>query len=510
MRFILITILLFSTILSFSQNKPTIDLASSVNLFNGKTIHSTGRSLALGGVESPLGASIYSAVVNPAGFGVYRRSAFNVTIGYNVVKIKSTAMGLGLPMASESEVTKTSINSLGAVFLNDVEDGIVKNSAFAVTYNKLKDYNYEFEYKGRVASGGKRNSYLETVGNSVQGDYWTSNVIDFNAGELITNDEGILAYWGYVVKPVDETDLNATLYYIDHSTEPSVISEQVISTGSKSSWDFSYGANLDDKLFLGLGLGLGIISNRVEKSYSESLETYPGDGLIGFSTRQISTNRGYGLNLKLGTIYRVNDNVRLSYAFHTGTKYRMTEEYQASIETVFDSLGDTWLATVKTANVNTRYSYKEPWKMNFGGAYFFSNKKGFVALEVNFQSYKKTKLVGGAFDWTEENQEIKNRYKNAVNYKLGCEYRKGLGRYRFGISVFGDPDKDAKFSRFMIGGGAGVKWKQFYMDFGLAYENHQFEYAPYELLDNSEPKLDNILTQMHYNITIGFSIEKEE
>lgn len=350
MKILLSTILTLQILLGFSQNKPVTDLVSEAKFLNGRSVHGSGRSLALGGAESPLGASVHSSVVNPAGFGLYRRSDFNITLGFNAVDTKSSFQGLAAPTSFPTSVNKLSATSFGVALRNDVENGLVKSSAFGLTYNKLIDYDYEYEYTGRVASGGRRTSFFEAVGNTRQIDYYQPDVIDLS-GNIQTNDIGALAYWGYVVLPIDELDPDETDYYIGSPEGSSIISEKVTSSGSKNSWDISYGANIDDKLFWGAGIGLGVISHRLEKLYSEVVENYPGDGLREFSMRQVTTNRGFGLNLKAGLIYRANDNIRLSYAFHTATRYRMTEEYSANIQTIFDSLSITYLAIAQTLSL---------------------------------------------------------------------------------------------------------------------------------------------------------------
>lgn len=504
-----ILLLVFSSLKS--QDKPVTNLVNNVKFFNSKTIHGSARSIALGGVESALGASVQSTVVNPAGIGLYRRSDYSITTAVNSGNIKSSGNNLVLAPISNDNVMKFSATSLGVVLNNEVEDGIVKSSSFAVTYNKLADYDYSMEYEGRVSSGGRRVSFFENFGNPRQGDLWGTDVYDPLNGSLVTNDVSALVYYGFVIRPLDIMDPNQTDYIVDHPRETSVIYESVESSGSKNSWDFAYGLNLDDKLFLGLSIGLGVITQRLERRYEEVVAPYPGDGLIGFEMRQTITNRGYGLNLKLGAIYRLNDQVRLSYSFHSATNYQMTEEYSASIQTLFDSLGTiTYFASAQTTGINTEYEYREPWKMNIGGAFFFLDKKGFLSTELEYQSFSLSNLSGGTVNWSEENKAISQRYKGVFNYKLGGEYRKGKGRYRVGIAVFGNPDKDQKFNRYMLSLGAGVKWRQFYIDFGTAYENHQFEFSPYELQNGRQPKLSNKLNRMHFSLTLGFTFKGDE
>ncbi len=459
----------------------------------------SSRVQSLGGAQVSLGGDYSSAYSNPAGLGMYHRSEFTFTPGFNSSNINSTYLG---NTVKDSNV-KVIIPGASLVFYSPVEDrGSFLGGAFGISYNRTNNFNQSFTYEGI----NKDNSIIDGFIEDANG--YTTSQFDSNGSQY--NTPTGLAYYNYLID--SQNNLNPpgdkTLYFTDIGSIPTQ-HEQVVSQGSQSQVNLSYGANFNDKLFLGFGIGLTSLNYSNNKTYSE---TFTGDPYLNKLTlSEDITTRGSGINATLGVIYKPLDLFQLGASIVTPTSYSLSDSYQAKMSTnwkyfpygaAYQPVGD-----ISTDVILTDYSLSTPWKFSGGGT-FFLKKYGFVTADVELINYGSNSYSSSSVSFDYDNTQIKKLYATTINYRVGAEFRLNKLRFRGGYNLMPDPNKtiqnniDNSYQSVSIG--VGYKTAKFYIDAATIFSQGNFSYRPYVVSSNLTPLVTAKQNNTLVMVTVGF------
>jgi hypothetical protein len=216
-------------------------------------VFGTARSIALGGAMGALGADFSVVNVNPAGTGAYRSSEFLISGMILAQKTSAELVDGGIP-ASENSDTRFAISNIGVVFATQPRNRTWKASNFAIGYNKVADYNLDFNYSGR-----NRGSIT---------DRWAENAQNVPPSELNAFEE-LLAYETGAIYDLEPPD---TTYETDYQLNPQadLLRRQTVTrTGGNGEVVLAYGANYNEKLLFGITLSIPILSYEENKNYEE-------------------------------------------------------------------------------------------------------------------------------------------------------------------------------------------------------------------------------------------------
>lgn len=336
----LIGILMFLPHLMWAQSTSETAL-----LFSRIKPGGSARIQGMGGVQTSLGGDYSSAFSNPAGLGMFNRSEVSITPGFNTAKITSNY----LDNTGTETKTNLSIPGLGVVFQSDKEGRKFLSGTFAISFNRVNNFNQNFSYQGTNNKNSIIDYFIEDA-NGLDPDSFLSN------GENFNSPTG-LAYNNYLIEDSTFIDPNASRFaylsvmgtYPDNPDDIREVFqlENVETTGAQNQWNFSYGANLSDKLFLGAGIGFSTLKFQTKKTYTESDFNFvldpafnPLDNLVLEEELQIN---GSGINGTFGMIYRPIDMLQLGISYATPTWYNLTDSYRATVSTQwnnFDYFGD--------------------------------------------------------------------------------------------------------------------------------------------------------------------------
>jgi hypothetical protein len=478
----------------------------------------SARIQGMGGVQTSLGGDYSSAFSNPAGLGMFNRSEISITPGFNTAKITSNY----LENATTSSKTNLSIPGLGIVFQSDKEgrSGFLSGT-FAITLNRVNNFNQAFSYEGTNNKNSIIDYFIEDA-TGLPPESFTNN------GDYFNTPTG-LAYNNYLIEDSTFLDPNAsrTEYLSVMGTFPDNPNdirevfqlEDVITEGAQNQWNFAYGANLSDKVFLGAAVGFSSLRFQTKKTYTESdfyfeldPDFNPLDNLILDEELHIS---GSGINGTIGLIVRPIDGVQVGISYATPTLFKLTDSYRATMSTQwnnFDYYGNgTFLneVTEESDEVITEYDLKTPAHLNIGGTFFFQ-KKGFISADVEIVNYAGAKytsnMSGISFD--ADNENIKNLYQSTVNYRVGGEYRFGNYRARAGFSYLSDPFQEEQngISRQVtsVSGGVGYRAEKFFLDLAVVYSVGENSYRPYRVNSIDSPLVTLRKQNTLAIITLGF------
>lgn len=427
---------------------------------------STARFKALAGTQIGVGGDLSTLGANPAGIGLFTRTELSITPSLNSANAKAAYLD-GNNVSSKDNFNLTHAGMVwhrpaykkpGA----DLNSGFL-SSNFGVGYNRTNDFTNSFFFTGINPSNSIADGFAEMANES---------------GAPNTLAEGSLenmAYEDYLIDYDNNSYIPVTRFNDDQSRSE-------IRKGSQSEVNFVFGINQSNKFYIGASLNLTSLNYGSSVEYKEkgiadiqfnnSFNAY--DYSLIYSQNQ--TTKGSGINGRLGMIFRPVETVRLGISFETPTYYAITDNYSEVLNTSYrpnlptPPIGNT-LSTYDFA-----YKLRTPSKLS-GGASFFLGNQGFIAADIDYIDYSKINFSsstnGDATTINSNNKDVMDKYKSAVNYRIGAEYKIDQLMLRAGYAVQGNPYQHTEYKLSTYSGGLGYRLDKMYFD--LSYQNIHYD-----------------------------------
>lgn len=475
---------LFLTLALFHTNTTAQNYIDALR-FSNFDFRGTARSLGVNGSMSALGADFSAASVNPAGIAAFRGSAFTITPTFLSNRVESMLEGIGNgPTETIQDVFE--LTNLGVVFSNQPIGSDWKTANFGIYLQQVGNFDSQFFYEGR--STGSIVDRFQELANSDFG------LDDFESG---------LAFDAGAIYDFDGDDF----FESDVETAPDaqlLRRQEVITEGAMNELQISVGGNLDEKLYVGLAIGipnLTFVENRV---YEEEDENDEVDFYEALRFGERFDIQGNGINVKAGVIVKVNQMFRVGVAVHTPTAWNLDDTYTTGFNYQFTQDGQ--FNEIEALSPENTFSYTliTPWRFigSFGA---IIEKSGFVTAEVEFVNYGSAKFRFDGFEEDEEfvNDDIDFFLQNAVNVRLGGEYVANNFRFRAGTGVQTsgfDGDSEVGYS---FGGGVGFRGKTFFVALGYNLVNQMENFVPYFVVNRPEQNVENVRQQHRLSISGG-------
>ncbi len=459
------------------------------------TYAGSARYMGVAGSMGALGGDYSSIINNPAGIAAYRRSELTFTPVIHIAGVDSEFNG------SEYSDKRTTVNvsQAGLVFAS-AKSGDWKSVNFGIGYNRLADFNNQFNYRG------------ETEGSIA--DYFLELANGLTLEQLSDYDSGLAYDTGLIYQPnaSDPTNYENDFLPGDRTNKSQTISER----GSLGELNLSIGGNMNHKLYVGLSVGIPFVDYRLSKTFTESEADVDIPYYQGVNFAEGLTTSGVGVNVNLGFIYRVNQVVRLGGAIHTPTWISLTDSFNSSLDFEYFNNGAGGTNTSESPIGTFEYKMKTPWRF-MGNAGFIIKKSGFISLEAEWVDYSKNKYnYDSDFSTTailaieeETNNQIKTIFQSGLNLKIGGEYviRK-LYRVRAGYALMGNPyvNNAGMFSDSRLSVGLGYRKDNFFIDMAYSRLMREQTYVPYVLTSGFQngPVINNNLSADNIILTVGF------
>lgn len=464
----------------------------------------TARSIGFGGALGSIGGDFSSLSVNPAGIGVYRSSEFTFAPAIRIGSVEGRYTGNS--MADNN--TRFTIGNLGLVLTSApsgrrYQRADWKSVSFGIGINRVADFNRNYVYSGRDTSSFTElfaydaNKYPEDINNL--GTY---------AG---------LGYQSYLLDTFNSRYISVVPWWKNPRHQRAVRER-----GGMTDFVLSVGGNYRERLILGATLGIPSLRYTREMIYQETDESGESDNFFNnFKYTENLTTEGTGINLKLGFIYKLEDQFRLGFAFHTPTYFGMkdvqTKSLTSNTENFKTDLGivDANPLTIITSDdipTNTyEYSMITPWRTVVSGAAILG-KTGFVTMDYEFVDYSSTRFRYAFQDRDAEtyiNEKIRNTYKGGHIIRLGGEAKFDMLMLRLGIGYYTSPFKNYSGDRLDASAGVGLRFDTWFLDLGFVNTRYERREQPFDLTDATNgavvvptATLTNNLSNVA--ITIGF------
>ena len=461
------------------------DLSS---LFSNTRIGGSARIRAMGGAQYSLGGDISSASSNPAGLGFFRKSEFSLSPSYNMFDIQSTYNG----SVSRENDTRINFANVGIVFNNskdDVVPGAWRGGSFAISINKVNDFNGNFFFQG------------SDINTSIT-DFFAGSAFGINEIDILNEyDIPALAYESYIINPT---------YYFENDgfddeyttiLEPEQLASQsefIESRGGQYEWNFAYGGNFSDKLYIGAGFGVTNIRYQVDKSFTEIVDptTATSPGLDLTLTESLRIN-GIGINGKIGIIAKPLPFLNIGASFTSPSIINVDLEETPSLRAeVFDANNQNYQLYFPTTDTTvaiepyeragdiflSEFRVRTPYRVGLGTSVFLG-KIGFVSADVEYVNFASQKIRNRDISAEEENainRSIFEAHKGVFNIRLGGELRYNIFRFRGGYALNPNPfEAGLNRSQSSISFGAGIRKENFFVDLAYVARSFDSNYQPY-------------------------------
>jgi len=499
--FFLLGLILFASSGVFAQSYVESALTFSRTVPGG-----SARVQGMASSQTALGGDYSSAYSNPAGLGMFNRSEFTFSPAFSGYNTSATY----LDNKDESSTSRLIIPGISGVFhmpIQNQNSGFVSGS-FGISLTRTNDFNQSTYFHGRNSQTSIIDSFLDNA--------WGATTAQFDEGAYNYDTPTGLAYYNYLIGPTtipDPTNGSDTEYFTDVKGLPDQ-EESFRTKGAANQWNFAYGANYKDKVFFGIGVGLISLKYKNERTYAESFAN--DDVFNNLQLNETLDIKGNGINATLGVIARPVDFLQVGLSFATPTYYEISEVYTAGMSTSwknFDYYGDgSKLLNNQQAEtdppVMSDYTLTTPMKLSTGLAYI--SKFGLITADVDFVNPGKAKYSsntsGVTFD--NENKDIRNTYSQAINYRIGAEYRYKIFRVRAGYGMQGNTynsSLNVNNSITTLSGGVGIRIQKFYTDFAYVHTQGNAYYQPYSFFDGPGPIADLNRTTNMGMITFVFT-----
>ncbi|ADR23682.1 hemin receptor [Marivirga tractuosa] len=478
----------------------------------------TARFVALGGANVSLGGDISSISANPAGLGFYNRSSWAISPVLRIGGFNSTYnVNYNDPSLNENFNNSNyglniQVPNMGMVFHNRFEEYAGSkwvSGTFGIAINQKQSFYNNINYSGNVnPENGIPSDFMESMLSPFINEDGQLKRYQTESGynqDFATNPYSDLASFIdlLVIFDVEDETGNFLGYEVDrydYDQLGSVRQNENISTYSGlTTLDFSYGANYNDKLYLGAGLNINFLNYRQEKTFTER----PSNTILNrYEVNEETIISGAGLGLTVGAIYKPINIINLGLSYTSPTIMSINETQEIRMQSFF---ADGSRPESDLLNEVPSYSFMIPQKIS-AGATFFLSKHGFATADVEYVDYESARFNSNNGAFGGDTPEVGRDLRSTFNLKAGLEARLDVFRARVGYAYFDNPyNTGFEQGRDAISGGIGILRNGFTAD--LTYSLSRFTnptYTPYQkrVVANSNT-VDSQSNISNFRLTIG-------
>jgi len=478
------------------------------------TFNGSARNMATGGVMGSLGGDITAAHVNPAGIGLFKTKEFVVSPGFNLNNNKFNFRG------TDTTTAKNNFNYgiIGVVFgaSNNPNESKWTSSAVSISINQLANYNNTIRFKGFNNFSSFSEQYLEEL---------TRDGANMTAAEQNYIFGSSLAFRTYLIDTLADGAGNVIGFQSLVPISTGVNQEYNENTrGGLHEIAIGFAGNMEDKLYVGGSVDIPISSYQRDFTYTEKDATNnPNNDFDNFIYTEKYKSFGIGLGVKLGIIYKPQDNFRVGFALHTPQFMYFKDQIRSWMTT--NTEGYAGIKSESSDNLNSgnagirKYNLITPWRAIASVSYIFQENKnikkqrGFISADIEYVNYRGSRFfVADGDDYVGKdylkmvNTQVKSYNKGNLNIRLGGELKFNTIMFRLGGAFYGSPykDKDLKANRFLATAGIGYRNHGMFIDLAYVHSFNKDVVFPYRLNDKPNTFAEQTGSRANVMLTVGF------
>lgn len=380
-------------------------------------LNGTARYVGMGGAMEALGADISVINSNPAGIGLFRRSSGSVSFGL-VSQDGASSFKYG---------NKTNASFDQAGFVYSMRDGRRTFINFGFNYHKSKNFDYILNAaSGLNGASQHKLSYMKALANENNLDKTSSG---WRGKFAYTSQLDNLYYNTLMMTSSDGFFYNDASRYAFGRAETGYIGE----------YDFNSSVNVNDRVYLGVTVGIHDVHYTGHSLYNEALVNLNNQTAGDITVNDERRITGTGYNASFGIIFRPVDAspFRIGLSVTTPTLYDLkTSNYTYLINNTKADGGGKLQGDYPNYTTGESYEFKlfTPWKFGVSLGHTVGN---YLALGASYEYADYSRLdtrVNDGYDvdyWGDvyehsSSDEPMNRHtretlKAVSTFKIGAE-----------------------------------------------------------------------------------------
>lgn len=392
-------------------------------------LNGTARYVGMGGAMEALGADLSTIGTNPAGLGLFRKGKADLSFGL----VNQT----GMNKFNSISKTNMSFDQIGVVFNLSKTPNASINIGF--NYHKSRNFDQLLNAANTLNNASQNKLTYQKYRNNV---YYLHKLKD-SQGNVVLKNDGTpkLASDNFSFNQVDYLYMNSLpqTTNLDPADPTLKVFKPLAATGYLynqenkgyiGEYDMNLSANLNDRVYLGLTMGIHDVHY---KSYAEYTENFLRNNI--YNIRGLTLNdwreiTGTGFDVKFGAIVRpmAESPFRLGAYIHTPVWYDLTTSNYTELTdgTLRPSIGESYDFRVNT-----------PWKFGLSAGTTLADR---IALGATYEyaayNAMQTRIKDGeTYDWyygtyyesSHNDRAMNNHTEDALKgqhtLKLGAEAR---------------------------------------------------------------------------------------
>lgn len=473
----------------------------------------SSRFLSMGGAFGAIGADLSCAAYNPAGLAVFRKGEISFSGGLRFTN------NTGNIYKSSTSVTdaKFVFNNFGIGFAWDSQNDPESRHSISFTNSQLQNFSNSTRMSGF------------TNNSSIAKDMLTLA----NEDGTVDNLNGSYEWMGFDALVLDT--VNGKFISLVDTKRTVSQTRDIVTTGKMNELNFSYAYSYKDKYYIGASLGLPRVeyessTTHTERDDRDSMQVMFGSGgqtdtyvdglpalnsyyrsVLGFNSltyTEYFKTVGSGVNLKIGGIARVSDQLRIGAYFHTPTLYNMTDTYYNELDVTFDSVpSKVYPSKYPEDGGYFKYRLITPARIGVNAAYLIK-KMAVIGVDYEYINYKSAQLSSDNIgDFNFVNNTIKSKYKGGHTVRIGAELNIKPVMIRAGYNFQGSPLNNTSggtFVRHTISAGLGLRGSgRWYVDIVIARSMTSEDYFLFTTM-NTKARLDFNSTTLGATVGLKF------
>ena len=328
-------------------------------------LNGTARYVGMGGAMEALGADISVINSNPAGIGLFRRSSGSVSFGL-VSQDGASSFKYG---------NKTNASFDQAGFVYSLRDGRRTFINFGFNYHKSKNFDYILNAASALNGASQHKlSYMKALANENNLDKTSSG---WRGKFAYTSQLDNLYYNTLMMISSDGFFYNDASGYEFGRAETGYIGE----------YDFNTSVNVNDRVYLGITIGIHDVHYTGHSLYNEALVNLNNQTAGNITVNDERRITGTGYNASFGIIFRPVDAspFRIGLSVSTPTWYDLkTSNYTYLINNTKADGGGKLQGDYPNYTTGESYEFKlfTPWKFGVSLGHTVGN---YLALGASYE-----------------------------------------------------------------------------------------------------------------------------
>lgn len=412
-KIILLSAIAVSVMEATAQDALNLDTYAGAQMAT-EDLNGTARYVGMGGAMDALGADISTIGSNPAGIGIFRKNNVSTSFGLNV-QVDGKNFDKGTK-------TNASFDQLGVVLSSRMNATSYLN--FGINYHKSRNFDYVLSAANEAVNGSSlhRQTYVKMMrgdldqnnNNKLLHPYRESQMDQLNYRIIDQYDES-----GQYVESISPRGIN---YMFDRAH-----------TGYIGEYDFNLSGNINNRLYLGLTVGIHDVHYN---SYSEYRETFEAPAVTSKATYDINYAKytddlhitGTGFSVKAGLIFRPIEEspFRIGLSVATPIWYKLKAK---NYTTISDQYG-----VVDDISDNIEFRMDTPWKFGLSAGTTIGREWA-LGFGYEYADYGSVDMRGITNDYYDEwNDTYRSSSESDSNMKRLTEQTlKGVSTAKVGV-----------------------------------------------------------------------------